>query len=156
MANLVLIEEPAKSINYIRFATLLNVFRGCVYCTMFSPSSLKEVLFKFFKLDTLAETLSGYVEARLDLLKLEIREDVAKAFAQALVFGVIVFFVLLFIIFFSIGLALFLNRYFIDSYAGFWTVAGIYLTLSGLLFIFKKQLFQNLGRFLKERLKHKQ
>ena len=45
---------------------------------MFSQSSISEALSKFFRFDSLAENLSGYVEARVELLKLEVREDVAK------------------------------------------------------------------------------
>ncbi len=122
---------------------------------MFSNSIL-EAISKFFKLDSLKENLTGYVEARVELLKLEVREDVAKVITRALVLGVIFFLAFLFIIFFSLGMAHFLNRYFGENFIGFWIVAGFYLILFAVSLAFKKQLFQNLERLFKDRLKHKE
>jgi uncharacterized membrane protein YqjE len=123
---------------------------------MFSTSSVLEALSKFLKLDGLIENVSGYVEARVQLLKIEVREDVAKAMTRALMFGVILLFAFLFIVFFSIGLALFLNRYFHDSFIGFWVVAGFYLLLFLLAFAMRKQIHQKLEHLFNEKLKHKQ
>ena len=123
---------------------------------MFSQNSILEALAKFFKLDSLKENLTGYVEARVDLLKLELREDIGKAIIQALAIGVIISLAFLAIVFLSLGLALFLNRYFKENYAGFWIVAGFYLTLFVVSLTFKKQLLQNLENLFKERIKHKE
>ena len=123
---------------------------------MFSTSSVLEALSKFLKLDGLIENVSGYFEARVQLLKIEVREDVAKAMTRALMFGVILLLAFLFIVFFSIGLALFLNRYFNDTFVGFWIVAGFYLLLFLLAFVMQKQIHQKLDHLFNEKLKHKQ
>lgn len=123
---------------------------------MFSQNSLLEAIAKFFKLDTLKENLTGYVDARVQLLKLEVREDIAKVIRRTLVFGVILFLGFLSIIFLSLGFALFINRYFHESYVGFWIVGGFYFVLFILSITFKKKLFQNLENLFNERLKHKE
>ena len=123
---------------------------------MFSQNSILESLAKFFKLDSLKENLTGYVDARVQLLKLEVREDIAKVVTRALVFSVIIFLGSLFIIFFSLGLSIFINQYFKQSYTGFWIVGGFYLVLFILSLAFKKQLFHKLEHLFTERLKNKE
>ena len=123
---------------------------------MFSQNSILEAIAKFFKLDSLKENLTGYIDARVQLLKLEVREDIAKVITRALVFTVIIFLAFLFIIFFSLGLSLFINQYFHESYMGFWIVGGVYLILFILSIAFKKQLFHKLEHALNEHLKHKE
>ena len=39
---------------------------------------IKDSIFKFLRLDNLVENLSGYVETRIELVKLEVREEIAK------------------------------------------------------------------------------
>ncbi len=132
------------------------MFPGCVYCNMFSQSTIREAFSKFFRFDSLTENLSGYVEARVELLKLEVREDVAKVITKALVFGVIIFLASLFILFLSLGIAFFLNRYFNEDFLGFWIVAGFYLALFVASIVFRKQMFKNLERIFKDKLRHKE
>ncbi len=134
----------------------LRCFQRCVYCTMFSQNSILEAIVKFFKLDSLKENLTGYVDARVQLLKLEVREDMAKVMTRTLVFGVILFLGFLFVIFFSLGLALFINQYFHESYMGFWIVGSFYLILFILSVAFKKQIFHKLEHIFNERLKHRE
>ena len=102
--------------------------------------SIKDSLIKFLRLDNLVNNLSGYVEARIDLLKIEIREDVAKVLAQGLVVTAVLLLALMFLFFFSIGLANYLNTFFIDMYAGYWIVAGIYGIPCLIFLIFKKKI----------------
>lgn len=113
-----------------------------------------EAAAKFLKLDILKENLLGYVEARVALLKLEVREDVAKVITRALVFGVIIFLASLFILFLSLGIAFFINQYFKEDFLGFWIVSGFYLTLFIISIVLRKHLFQYLEHLFKDRLKH--
>ena len=87
---------------------------------------LKEKLFKLLRIDNLMENLTGYAEARLELFKLEIREDVAKMLSKAIIYGILAIFGFLFLIFVSIGMAQFLNNFFSHPYVGSWIVAGVY------------------------------
>ena len=125
-----------------------------VYCRMFSSGTLKDVLSKFFHLDSLMENLSGYVEARVQLLKHEVREEVAKAMTRILVLAALVLLAILVIVFFSLGLALYLSQVLGAEFAGFLVVGGFYLLLLLLSIVMKKQLFQSLERFLNRHLEH--
>ena len=88
--------------------------------------NIKDKILKFLRLDNIIDNASGYVEARLELYKMEIREDMARLLAKALVYMIIGLFGFLLLVFFSIGLAQFLNGYFEKGYAGYWIVASIY------------------------------
>jgi hypothetical protein len=107
---------------------------------------IKDSIFKFLRLDNLIEHLSGYIETRVELIKIEIREEIAMVISHALTVGVLFLLGLLFLVFFSIGAALFLNGYFNSSSAGFWIVSGIY-GASGLIMAF---FHKSIGRFFEQ------
>ena len=87
---------------------------------------LKDSLLKFFKLDGIASNLVGYIETRMELLKLELREDLARGLAKVIVFVMLAFVATLFIFFLSMALAYKLGEH-IGVFGGFAVVAGIYL-----------------------------
>ncbi len=118
--------------------------------------SLKDKIFKILHLDNLIDNVSGYVEARLDLYKLEIREDIARVLAKAMIYVTLGFFGFLLLIFFSVGLAHFLNHYFTETYAGFWIVGGIYGLVFLILLLFRKSIDRNFEERFMEMIKRKQ
>ena len=120
---------------------------------MFSATAIVERLAKFLKLDGLLENLTGYVEVRVKLLKLEVREEVAKIMTQGLLLALLLLVAFLFIIFFSIGIALFINQYGHESYVGFAFVAGFYLLFFAVTFSFRKQIHKKLEQHFEEKLK---
>ncbi|GIL22696.1 MAG: hypothetical protein BroJett042_12090 [Bacteroidota bacterium] len=101
---------------------------------------IKDTLFKFLRLDNLVDNLSGYLETRLALFKIEVREEIAHVLAQALVIVTILLLSILFLLFFSVGLAHFLNGYFGQPYIGYWIVAGIYGVPCLIFLIFRKKI----------------
>ena len=110
---------------------------------------IKDSIFKFLRVDNLVGSFSGYIETRLQLYKMEIREDVSKALSKALVYAVLGFFAFLFLIFFSVGLAHFINFFMVGSFAGYWIVAGIYAVAFLLVLLYQKPLYGNIEkRFL--------
>jgi uncharacterized membrane protein YqjE len=117
--------------------------------------SIKDTIFKFLRLDNLIENLSGYMEARIELLKIEIREDVAKVLAQALMVVTILFLALIFMLFFSVGLAHFLNSFFEQPYIGYWIVAGIYGIPCLIFIVFRKKIGHSFEQHLMEKIKTK-
>lgn len=121
---------------------------------MFSAATIIETLTKFLKLDGLLENLTGYVEARVKLLKLEVREEVAKIVTQGLLLAMLLLIALLVVVFVSIGLALFINQYVSASYIGFACVAGFYLLVFILTYSFRKQIHKKLEQHFEEKLKH--
>ena len=107
-------------------------------------------ILKFLKLDSLVENVIGFVEARIELTKIEVREDMAKAIARGLMFTVLFLMGFLFLIFFSVGLAHFLNQFLEQAYAGYWWVAGIYGATFFALIVFRKNLFEYFQKQMKE------
>ncbi len=117
--------------------------------------NIKDKIFKFLHLDNLVDNASGYVEARLELYKMEIREDVAKVLSRAIIYMTIGFFGFLLLIFFSIGLAYFLNQYFAETYVGFWIVSGIYGLAFLIFLVFRKSMDKNFEKHFIEMIKRK-
>ena len=95
-------------------------------------------LFKLLKLDNLIEHLSGYVEDKIDLVKIELKEELALAIAKIIITMVMVVFVLFALLFASITLAIYLNTLLQSNLAGYGIVASFYLVLFIIVFLAKK------------------
>jgi uncharacterized membrane protein YqjE len=115
---------------------------------------LKDTLSKFFKVDSLLSNLTGYVETRVELLKIEVKEDVAKGLAQAVSYLFIAFVVALFVTFISVALALLLGQR-LGNIAGFSIVALIYLIVGVILWSSREKLIARLENKLSLLLKKK-
>jgi uncharacterized membrane protein YqjE len=100
--------------------------------------------------------LTGYVEAQVALVKLEVREEVAKILARGLVVGVALLFAFLFLLFFSIGLAHYINSLFDEPFVGYWVVAGIYGLPCIAFFVFRKRISKKIENTFSEMIKHKE
>jgi len=111
---------------------------------------IKETIFKFLRLDNLMDNLTGYVEARIALLKIEIREDVAKVLARTLMILIVTLLALLFVLFLSIGFAQYLNSIFSKNHVGYWMVAGIYGVPCLIFILFRKSISHSMeGHLMK-------
>lgn len=117
--------------------------------------SIKDKIFKILHLDNLMESASGYVEARLELYKMEIREDVARVLSRTIIYLAIGLMGFLLLLFLSFGLAHFLNRYFAESYTGFWIVAGIYGVAFLVFLALRKNIDKNFEKHFIELIKRK-
>ena len=109
---------------------------------------LKDTILKFLKLEGLIDNLTGYVEARLQLMKHEIREEVAEAIAHAIVYFVLGLFAFIFVLMGSAAVALFVSQY-VGYGWGFTIVAGFYLVLGLIVFASR----HSLGETIEERVK---
>ena len=101
------------------------------------------------------ESLTGYVEARIDLLKIEIKEDIAKVLASALMVLIVVFLALIFLLFLSIGFAHYLNNFFEHKQIGYWIVAGIYGLPCLIFIVFRKSIGHSMETHLMHLIKSK-
>ncbi len=101
---------------------------------------LKETLFKFFKLDGLIDSFVGFIEAKVELVKMEIREDLARGIAKALVYVSLTLMSFLFVILLSMGLAFYLGTLFQGPHTGFFIVGGFYFLAFLLIVLFRKQI----------------
>ena len=79
--------------------------------------------------DSLISNLTGYLDTRIDLVRLELQEKVSSVLVSTIHGAVLALLALLFIIFVSIFAGLALNAALDSPYWGFGVVAGFYLVL---------------------------
>lgn len=118
--------------------------------------NIKDTILRFLKLDSLVDNMSGYVETRIKLLKLEIKEDIAKVLSKGLVHAAIILFAFLFLIFLSIGLAHYLNVVLASEFQGFFIVAGLYFVLFILFLLFRKNFDKRFERYFSDLINQKE
>ncbi len=80
--------------------------------------------------------MTGYVEARMELVKLEIREDLTRAISKLSVFVFLAFAFTLFLMFISVAIALRIGES-VGTFEGFAIVAGFYLSIVLISFFFR-------------------
>lgn len=94
-------------------------------------------------MDTLIEHVTGYVETRIELMKVEMQEEVSKVLSKALVFVIITAVLTLFVLLISMALAYKLGEV-VGNFGGFAITAGIYLFIGLLTFFFRDQISEKL------------
>jgi uncharacterized membrane protein YqjE len=109
---------------------------------------------KFFKVDSLISNLTGYVETRIELLKVEAKEELSKGLSQVIIFLLLAFVFALVIIFLSVGIALLLSTRW-GAFAGFGAVAGFYLVIGTILLVSRDSLNKALEKKIAELLSKK-
>ena len=93
---------------------------------------LKETLSKFFKVDSLLSNLAGYLEARVELVKVELKEEVKKGLARGVAYLSIAFVFAVALVFLSVAAALLIGKA-IGLIEGFAVVACVYLVIGSIL-----------------------
>ena len=115
---------------------------------------LKDSILKFLKLDGLIESLTGYIESRIELTKLEIKEDIAMGLAKVLLAILLGVVFTLFIILISIAVAHLIAKS-LGAFGGFAIVAGFYLIVGMLLLAFRNAISEKLQDYLMKIMKKK-
>jgi len=115
---------------------------------------LKDTLLKFLKMDSLIESITGYVETRIELLKMDMKEEVSKGIAKALVYVVIVALVTLFILLISMAGAYKIAES-VGTSGGFAIVAAVYLLLGLLVYVFRDSITETLENRFQEKMNKK-
>jgi len=96
--------------------------------------------------DSLIGNLTGYLDTRIDLVRLETQEKVKNVFVSTVHGVALAFLGVLFIIFGSIYLGLALNQVLDSPAAGFGLVAALYLLLAVLFVVgVDKKVFQGVA-----------
>ena len=85
--------------------------------------------------DSLIGNLTGYLDTRIDLVRLELQQKVSSVLVSTVHGAALAMLGLLFIIFVSIFAGLALNSVLDSSYWGFGIVAGVYLLLLVLVLV---------------------
>lgn len=115
---------------------------------------LKDTLLKFFKLEGLVNTLTGYVETRIELLKYEIKEDMAKAISRIALVLLVALLFTFFLLFISVSVAIKIGEAW-GTFAGFGVVAGVYLVLMLIILLFRDPIGKNIETKIKQHITHK-
>jgi len=110
--------------------------------------SLKKGIFRLLKFDNIVDALSGYLERKFELLKIELKEDVAKIVSRIIILSVAMLILFMLLLFASFLLATYLNFIFGNNYMGFGIVSLFYLSMFLLLILFKNKL--NLEKGIEE------
>jgi hypothetical protein len=84
---------------------------------------------KLLKLDALVDNIKGYVETKIELLKLEAQEKIAHLITVVLLIMTLVFFGTLAFMFLNLALGGFLNEVLKSQYLGYLIVGLFYLFL---------------------------
>ena len=115
---------------------------------------LRDSIAKFFKVDSLIGNLTGYVETRIELIKVEAKDELAKGLSLVLVYVLMAFVFALVIVFISVAIGLELA----NGLGGLWAfaiVSGFYLIIGIFLTIYREPLMQKLERKISVALKTK-
>ncbi|MBL6449683.1 phage holin family protein [Fulvivirga sp. 29W222] len=94
----------------------------------------------FFKLDSLFEHLAAFIESKIDIYKIELREEASKALSKLMV-GLLLFSLgFFFIMFLSMAAGYYFSALLGSFFYGFLIISGIYLLLFTLIFLLKEKL----------------
>jgi uncharacterized membrane protein YqjE len=115
---------------------------------------LKDTISKFFKVDSLIDNLTGFVETRVELLKIEVKEDFAKGLAQAIAYLFISFILALFLTFLSIAVALLISER-LGNFAGFSIVGALYLVTGLILWVSRSKIISSLENMFSQMFRKK-
>ena len=115
-----------------------------------------ESILKFLRLDSLVQHVTGYVEARIELMKVEIREDLAKTIARAIILVTLILVGCLMLLFLSVGLAHYIGAYLQSSYLGYWVVAGIYGVFFLIVILFRNSIYEYFEKQFMDAVKRKE
>ena len=96
-----------------------------------------------FHIDRLIDHLVGFIETRIEILKLDAKEESVRVIAKLLTMSVIVLFGTLFFIFLSVAIAIFLNQIMGSAYMGFVVLAGFFFLMWMSVLIIKKTKWYN-------------
>ena len=98
---------------------------------------------EFSKIEEISDSLKQYLQLNYEIIKLEATERtsvISSVLVSSLVIGVTMF---LFVLALSIGAGFYLSTLFGQLYLGFAIIAGFYLLLALVLFVFRKKLIEN-------------
>ena len=111
-----------------------------------SMEKIKDRILKFLRLDGIISNLSGYVETRIALVKIELREEVANILTRGLMIMIMFLVGFLVVLFLSLGLAQYLNTLLGSEFGGYMIVALFFGLLLLVLLVFRKSFFKMLEK----------
>ena len=107
---------------------------------------LRDSIAKFLKIDSLIDNLTGYIEARVDMLKIEAREEITRVLSNTAIYLFVVFVFLLGLGLVSVAVALVIGDKLGAVSTGFFIVSGFYLLVGVVLIFFREALVQKIEK----------
>ena len=98
----------------------------------------KSKLLNFLKVDSLVDSILQYFEKRIELVKLEIKEESSVIGAKILINLIIGFLLLFFLLFLSLLASMLINEIYESKFLGEAVVAGFYIFLVILIQVLRK------------------
>ena len=123
--------------------------------TMFNFNSIKDELLKFLGVDTLVRAFTEYVEARVELIKKEIRDEIATQVSKIIVIIMLMLIGLLTLAFLSIAAGFLLSEWLGSTTYGFLCVAGLYLLFSIILWLGRDGASNAIAENIKKKMEQK-
>lgn len=99
---------------------------------------------KIFDFHKVIEAFNGFIETKVEILKLDAREEIGTLIAKLLVLLLIGLFSALVLLFLSLACAYALNDVLESTYAGLLIVGGFYLVISIVLYSNRKKVIHNI------------
>ena len=107
---------------------------------------------KFLKLDSLIGNLTGYVETKIELIKVEVKQDIAEGLGKAIGYLLIAFVFAMAVLFGSLGVAIVLASK-LGDFTGYGVVAGFYLLVGIVLLANRNALTKKFSKQVSQTLK---
>ena len=115
---------------------------------------LKDSIMKFLKLENLVENVTGFVETRIELMKYELKEDVARVVSKVMLYVVVALVFTFFLFFISLAVAIELSTIWGDFW-GFAAVAFFYIAVGITLYLLRDGISLKVEKQLRKTIQNK-
>lgn len=109
---------------------------------------------KFFKVDSLISNFTGFVETRIELLKIEAKEELSKGLSSVIVYLLLIFVFAVSVVFVSVAMALWIGTL-VGMAGGFAMVSALYLIIGFFLLAKREKLTKTFEIKIDQMLKKK-
>ena len=101
-----------------------------------------------FRIKNIVNALIGFIETKVELYKIQFKEEVAKALTIMVLVIILSMVGMLFILFLSHFISRLLNDVFESDYLGFMIVTGFYLVSGLIVYIFRRQIAESITNMM--------
>ena len=105
---------------------------------------------KFFEIDKLVASLQGYIETKIELVKLDAKDGLQLLVARIFVIAILVFAALMTLLFLSLGLSQFFNQVLKSTIYGYMIIGAVYLMVFIVLIGNKDRIIQKVSESIKK------
>ncbi len=99
------------------------------------------------------DSISGFIETKVELVKLDVEEQVQKIIAKSVIIFCVVICLALALFFISIGLASFLNSIIENQYLGYLIISILYILIGLIVYWNRESIYVTVLKTLREKTK---